>query len=88
MVLIGKALMLVFLMFAAAACGNADGSCDDIVCLEGTSCLLEDGTPTCVPDGTEGGSGGNGEGEGCESTSDCATGLACTPGVNGVLTCQ
>jgi hypothetical protein len=88
MVLIGKALMWIFLVFAAAACANANGSCDDIVCLEGTSCLLEDGNPTCVPDGVDGGGGGNQAGEECETSADCATGLSCQADLGGTLVCQ
>jgi hypothetical protein len=87
--LLAKALVLVFLALGAAACADANGSCDDIVCLEGTSCILEDGNPSCVPDGTDSGnSGGAPAGAACQSTADCDLNLTCLPGVDGVLTCQ
>ncbi|HEX5035081.1 MAG TPA: hypothetical protein VFW62_11425 [bacterium] len=85
---IGLAFFLASLVFGAAACGSANGSCEDVVCLEGTSCLLEDGTPSCVPNGTSGGSGGNQAGESCETSADCATGLSCQPDLGGTLVCQ
>ena len=87
MLFLGKAVLMVFFVFGAAACGSANGSCDDIVCLEGTSCLLEDGNPTCVPNGI-GGSGGNQAGESCETSADCATGLNCQADLDGTLICQ
>ncbi len=88
--LLGKAIFLAFLVFGAAACGSSDSACEGIVCLEGTSCILEDDTPTCVPDGTNSGGNTNGapEGASCQSTADCGLNLTCLPGVNGVLTCQ
>lgn len=87
--LLAKSLVLVLLVFGAAACGSNNSGCDDIVCLEGTSCLLEEGEPTCVPNGDDNGGGGSGgEGDACETSSQCSTGLTCRPGVNGVLSCQ
>lgn len=84
-----KALVLVFLVFGVAACGNGNDDCNGFVCSEGTSCVLEEGTPTCVPDGDNNGGGGSGgEGDACETSAECSTGLTCRPGVNGVLSCQ
>ena len=89
MAFFGKALFLAFLLLGAVACGGDSGSCEGVVCLDGTSCVLQDDVPTCVPDGTNpGGGGGAPAGAACQSTADCAINLVCAPGVNGVLTCQ
>ena len=88
--LLGKVIILSFLIFGAAACGDDNSPCEGVVCLEGTSCSVQDSEPVCVPDGTNPGGNPDGapEGASCQSTADCGLNLTCLPGVNGVLTCQ
>ena len=50
-----KVLFLGIFMVATAAltaCGGNDDpdACDDILCLEGTHCIVQDSGPACVPD--------------------------------------
>ena len=47
-------ILAVFLaaMTTLTACGGNDDpdACDDIICLEGTHCIVQDSGPACVPD--------------------------------------
>jgi hypothetical protein len=48
-----KILLLALLLATAAACGGADddgNACDDVTCLEGTTCIVQDSGPACIPD--------------------------------------
>ena len=50
-----KLLVLSLLLLGltgVVSCGGGDdeGACDDVICLEGTSCIIQDSGPACVPD--------------------------------------
>jgi len=80
-------LLISGIALTAAACGPSNNPCDGFSCEDGFSCLLESGTPTCIPDGN-GGNGGSGQaGDQCETKSDCQTPLVCLADLNGDLVC-
>jgi len=84
------AMLIVTLSFALtmAACSGGSDACDGFSCDEGSSCLIQDGEPTCVPDGN-GGGGGNGQvGDECDDDNDCADPLTCQADLNGNEVCM
>ncbi|HEX5035080.1 MAG TPA: hypothetical protein VFW62_11420 [bacterium] len=48
---ISKLLMLSIFLLTVAACGGSDNddACEGVTCLEGTSCVVQDSGPACVP---------------------------------------
>jgi len=81
-------LLISGIAFMGAACGASNNPCDGFACDDGFSCLLESGTPTCIPDGNGGGNGGGQSGDQCETKADCASPLVCLADLNGDLVCQ
>ena len=82
-------LFLLFIAAGAAACGAGNDACEGFSCDSGFSCLLQNGEPICVPNGTGGNAGGNGAGEQCETDNDCQESLVCGLDViSGTLVCQ
>ena len=73
----------------AMSCGPLNTACENFPCEDGFSCLLQNGEPTCVPNGNGGGGGGTGQaGDACETTADCETPLTCLPDLNGDTVCS
>ena len=75
-------------MAALASCNGANDPCDGFACGQGTSCLITDGLPNCVPDGGISGGGQLGPGEACDDDSDCQANLTCQADLNGNLVCN
>jgi len=72
----------------AGSCGSGNDACDGFSCETGFSCLIEDGNPTCVPDGDGGGGSGTGQaGDACDTDSDCQLPLTCQADLNGDTVC-
>jgi len=84
--------LAVFLLATAGgawACGNASDPCNDFICQATFSCVLSNGSPTCVPDGISGNGTGQGQvGDLCEDNTDCESPLTCQSNLNGDTTCQ
>jgi len=81
-------LTLSIALTLGACSGSGDDACDGFLCSEGNSCLIQDGSPTCVPDGNGGGGGGSGQaGDECDDDNDCADPLTCQADLNGNDVC-
>ncbi len=51
MIRFSKVLMMSIFLLTAAACGSGDDNdaCEGVTCLDGTSCVVQDSGPACVP---------------------------------------
>jgi hypothetical protein len=50
MIRLTKLLILSLFLAIAAACGSdGEDACDDVTCLDGTTCIVQDSGPACVP---------------------------------------
>lgn len=67
-------------------CGGTLDPCVDFDCPDGEICVDVDGDAVCQVPSNGGGTAG--EGEACDTTEDCMTGLVCTSGIDGIPTCE